>query len=233
MKKSLIFAASAVLALASGAAAWRPTLDETTAQAVVDDAFGRSVGGRVLTYQTLDLSVTKGAFAAGKDVVSVWAGAPSCLKTWLSSPTDYPGGGSRPASVTVYGQADFAYWAAVAAHDHFEFMSARDAVTLAQGSLPNGRLRAEVKLVGLKDQHLRDAYTVVILGKDGKPIRPEKSNFLDDWKQDGAGWSGSMAYTFDATSAGLDPSGPLALLFRTEAKQDCAYRVNLDLSSFK
>ncbi|HEX2864292.1 MAG TPA: hypothetical protein VHN99_06965 [Deinococcales bacterium] len=233
MNKSLIAAVSAALALTSAASAWTPKLDALTAQAVVDDAYGRSVGDKVLTYQTVDLTVAKGAFAAGSSAVSQWSGDKTCLSSWLKAPVDFTNG-SRPQAVTVYGQADFAYWAAVAAHDQFAYMTAADAVKAAQSSLPDGRLRAEFKLAGLKDQKLRDAYLVMMLGKDGKPVRPEKANFLDDWKQDAAGlWSGSMAYTFNAAGAGVDPQGTLSLLFRTEAKQDCAYKVDVDLSKFR
>ncbi|WP_245872756.1 hypothetical protein [Deinococcus planocerae] len=121
--------------LSAPALAWVPKLEETVAKNVIDGAYGRR--DPVPTFQTLDLSVQGGQFAAGQGAVRVFDGGDACLTGWLAAPTDYRGG-SRPAAVTVSGQADQLYFQAVEARDNFRNLSVKDALdAFNAGFLPN------------------------------------------------------------------------------------------------
>lgn len=220
------------LLLSTTALAWTPTLDEATAKSVVDAAYRR--GPMVPTSATVDLAVKEGAFASGANAVTAYAGGPTCVQTWLQKPTDFAAAGSRPSSITVVGQADYAMGAALAARDEFRNLAVPDAIEAARKSLPDGNLHVFVKIEGLAREELRDAYNVVTMGADGKVRRPYRVTFLRDWAAGPDGrWSGTMTYYFDLKGDAVKPDAQLPILFRTEADSDCAYRVDVNLASFR
>jgi hypothetical protein len=218
------------LAAAGFAFAWAPTLDDATAKAVVDAAYRR--GPDVPTTVTLDLTVANGAFKT-PNAVAVRAGGDACMTNWLQKPTDYAAFGSRPTEVIVAGQANAAYGAALAARDAFEYISSEEARERAKKILPDGQLRAYVHIAGLAREQLRDAYDVVALDSKGAVMRPVKVTFLDDWKAEAGRFSGTMVYYFDLSKAGFAAVAKLPLLLRTEADSPCAYRIDIDLGSFR
>jgi hypothetical protein len=121
--------------LSTPALAWVPQLDESTAKAVIDGAYGRRTP--VPTFKTVDLSVKDGQFAAGQDAIKAFEGGASCVQNWLAAPQDFSAG-SRPVSLTLSGQADQLYFAAQDARDSFKNLSAKDAVAAFQaGFLPS------------------------------------------------------------------------------------------------
>lgn len=69
-------------------------------------------------------------------------------------------------------------------------------------------------------------------GPDGKLIAPVRSTYVNDFKQDGGTWSGTLVYYFEPLKAGLGASDTVPLLLRTEADTDCAYQIPLDLGKF-
>ncbi|WP_019588128.1 hypothetical protein [Deinococcus apachensis] len=133
MRKPVLLALTVLLS--APAFAWVPKLEETTAKNVIDGAYGRR--NPVPTYQTIDLNVKDGNFAAGEGIVKAFDGGDQCVADWLAKPTDFTGG-SRPATVTVSGQADQLYFQAVAARDSFKNLSVKDALdAFNAGFLPN------------------------------------------------------------------------------------------------
>ena len=114
---------------AAPALAWIPKLDASTAKNVIDAAYRRR--DPLATYLTADLSVEGGKFkangagvGAASGAVKVFDGADTCLSDWLSAPAAYDKSGSRPASLTLSGQADQLSFQAAAASDSFKTMSA-------------------------------------------------------------------------------------------------------------
>ncbi|UBV43002.1 hypothetical protein LAJ19_01895 [Deinococcus taeanensis] len=242
--------------LCAPAHAWVPQLEDTTARNVIDGVYGRR--DPVPTYLTVDLSVKDGTFAAGKDAVTAFDGGAACVADWLAAPTNYARG-SRPASLTVSGQADQLYFQAQDARDSFRNLSVKDALSdgYASKRLPAGQLRVDLAVRGLPSEKARGAYLVRLRGPDGKLIAPVKSTYVNDWKplapvsgaagaatgtapvpaQAGAASApgpvqGTLVYYFEPLKAGLGASDTLSLLVRTEADSDCAYAVPLDLSTF-
>ncbi|WP_216325490.1 hypothetical protein [Deinococcus aestuarii] len=183
--------------LSAPALAWVPRLEENTARNVIDGAYGRR--DPVPTYQTLDLSVKDGRFAAGAGAVRVFDGGDACLTGWLAAPTDYSRG-SRPVSVTVSGQADQLYFQAVEARDNFRNLSAQDALgaDLAAKRLPEGQLRVDVQVRGLPSEKARSAYLVRLRAPDGKLVAPVRTSYVNDWKPV-AGAAAPQAATAPAT----------------------------------
>lgn len=221
------------LLLSSTALAWTPALDEATAKSVVDGAYRR--GPVVPTAANLSLAVVNGAFEAGAGVVSAYSGGEACVTDWLQKPVDFAMS-SRPSQITVVGQADYAYGAALAARDNFQNLTPAAAVETARKTLPDGNLHVFVKIEGLKTEQLRDSYNVAVLDSTKKIRRPYRVTFLQDWKRTGEGqnatYSGTMTYYFDLSDGAASPTGVLPLLLQTE-NAACAYRINLDLASFK
>ncbi|GAA5512644.1 hypothetical protein Dcar01_01362 [Deinococcus carri] len=218
--------------LSAPALAWVPKLEETTAKNVIDGAYGRR--DPVPTYQTLDLTVKDGKFAAGDGAVKVFDGGDKCLADWIAAPTDFKGG-SRPASVTVSGQADQLYFQAQDARDNFRNLSAEGALgtDLAGKRLADGLLRVDVNVRGLPTEKARDAYLVRLKAPDGKMLAPTRKSYVSDFKQDGGTWSGTLVYYFEPLKSGIGASDKVDLLLRTEADTNCAYSVGLDLGSFQ
>lgn len=133
MRKPALLALSVLLS--APAFAWVPKLEETTAKNVIDGAYGRR--DPVPTFQSLDLSVRDGKFAAGDGTVKAFDGGEKCVADWLARPTDFSGG-SRPAAVTVSGQADQLYFQAVDARDNFRNLGVKDALNaFGAGFLPS------------------------------------------------------------------------------------------------
>lgn len=230
MRKPTLLALTVLLS--APALAWVPKLEETTARNVIDGAYGRR--DPVVTYQTLDLNVKDGKFVAGDGAVKVFDGGDTCLKNWLAAPTDYRAG-SRPASVTVSGQADQLYFQAVEARDNFRNLSAADALgaDLAGKRLPEGQLRVDVNVRGLPTDKARSAYLVRLRAPDGKLVAPARTSYVNDFKQEGSTWTGTLVYYFEPLKVGVGASDKIELLVRTEADTNCAYSVGLDLSSFQ
>ncbi|MEF2279223.1 hypothetical protein V3W47_13015 [Deinococcus sp. YIM 134068] len=230
MHKPILLALTVLLS--APALAWVPKLEETTARNVIDGAYGRR--DPVVTYQTLDLNVKDGKFVAGDGAVKVFDGGDTCLKNWLAAPTDYRAG-SRPASVTVSGQADQLYFQAVEARDNFRNLSAADALgaDLAGKRLPEGQLRVDVNVRGLPTDKARSAYLVRLRAPDGKLVAPARTSYVNDFKQEGSTWTGTLVYYFEPLKVGVGASDKIELLVRTEADTNCAYSVGLDLSRFQ
>ncbi|MBB6098724.1 hypothetical protein HNR42_002159 [Deinobacterium chartae] len=215
--------------LAGGHAfAWVPKLDQTSAKEVIDSAYNRR--DPLPTLLTLDLTVENGAFKT-PGAVSVFDGdKTACLANWTNAPTDFATYGSRPVAVTLTGQADDLFLQAQEARNAFKNLSVKDALASGEGRLPDGHLRVYVRMQGLQAERLRDAYNVAMRAADGKVTAPYRRAFVQDWKQEGGRWSGTMVYYFDALKAGIKPNGKLDLLLRTEADTDCAYQITADLT---
>ncbi|CAM3814511.1 DUF2259 domain-containing protein [Deinococcus saxicola] len=134
-KPTHLMALLTLLPLLSGPAlAWVPQLEETTAKNVIDGAYGRRAP--VPTFLTMDLGVKDGQFLAGPQAVTAYMGGPACVDGWLAAPTDYTAG-SRPAALTISGQADQLFFAAQDARDSFKNLTAKGAVAAFKaGFLP-------------------------------------------------------------------------------------------------
>ena len=230
MNKSAFFGTLGAC-LISSAFAWTPAIDAITAKAIVDGVYRR--GPDVATSMSLNLSVKSGAFVAGANAVEVYAGEATCLGDWLAKPNDYAALGSRPTLLAAAGQSDYAKAAALSARDSFKTLTPAAALEQARKSLPDGHLRVFIRIEGLAKDTLRDAYQVGALDSSTQVIPPYKITFLDDWAQQGGTWAGTMVYYFDLSKARLTPTGTLPILIRTEAESDCAYRVNINLGTFK
>jgi hypothetical protein len=236
MHKSIRYSLSGclILGLAGSAFAWLPKLDETAAKAIVDGVYRR--GPDVPTSSSLNLEVKNGAFEAGGNVVEAYNGDAKCLSDWLTKPKSYATLGSRPTAIAVAGQSDFVKAAALDARDNFKTLTAASALEIARTRLPDNHLRVFMKIEGLEKDTLRDAYQVGALDSGNKIVAPYRINFLDDWAASTsarATWSGTMVYYFDFSKNPVDATGSLKFLMRTEADSDCAYKININLSSFK
>ncbi|QLG11589.1 hypothetical protein HLB42_12955 [Deinococcus sp. D7000] len=247
------------LPLLSGPAlAWVPQLEETVAKNVIDGAYGRRAP--VPTFLTVDLGVKDGQFVAGPKAVTAYMGGPACVEGWLAAPTDYSAG-SRPASLTVSGQADQLFFQAQDARDSFKNLSAKEALgeDFASKRLANGELRVDVAVRGLPTEQARSAYLVRLKGKDGSLVAPVRSTYVNDWKPMTAAqaaapattadattapapattatakgpYQGTLVYYFEPLKAGLGAGDKMDLLIKTEADTDCAYSVVVDLSKFQ
>lgn len=230
MRKFLFLSLTALLS--APAFAWVPKLDEATAKTVIDGAYGRR--DVATTYQTLDLNVKDGKFAAGDGILRAIDGGEACVAGWLAAPTDYSKG-SRLSSITLSGQADQLYFQAQDARDNFKNLSAADALSgdYAAKRLPDGELRVDIGVRGLPSEKARDAYTVRLKAADGKMLAPSRKSFVSDWKQEGGTWQGTLVYYFRPQDGGVGPNDKAELLVRTEADTSCAYSVALDLSKFQ
>ncbi len=223
-----------ILGLAGSAFAWLPKLDETAAKAIVDGVYRR--GPDVPTSSSLSLEVKNGAFEADSNAVEVYGGDSKCLSDWLTKPKSYATLGSRPTALAVAGQSDFVKAAALDARDNFKTLTAASALEIARSRLPDNHLRVFMKIEGLEKDTLRDAYQVGVLDSNNKITAPYRINFLDDWAASTgarATWSGTMVYYFDFSKNPVDSSGMLKFLMRTEADSDCAYKININLATFK
>jgi hypothetical protein len=217
--------------LISSALAWTPAIDAITAKAIVDGVYRRSPD--VTTSTSLNLSVKAGAFVAGANAVEVYTGEATCLSDWLSKPNEYATLGSRPTLLAAAGQSDYAKAAALSARDSFKTLTPATALEQARKSLPDGHLRVFIRIQGLATDSLRDAYQVATLDSSEQVLAPYKITFLDDWAQQGSTWAGTMVYYFDLSKGRAAPTGILPILIRTEADGDCAYKINVNLASFK
>lgn len=217
--------------LAAPAHAWVPKLEETTARNVIDGAYGRR--DPVPTYLITSLKVRDGQFEAGAGAVTAFDGGPACVTDWLAAPQDYARG-SRPVTLTASGQADQLFFQAQDARDNFRNLSVKDALTdeYASKRLPDGQLRIDLAVQGLPSEKARAAYLVRLKGADGKLVAPVKGTYVNDWKQEGGTWSGTLVYYFEPLKAGLGASDTVSLLLRTEADTSCAYAIPVNLGQF-
>ena len=217
--------------LAAPAHAWVPKLEETTARNVIDGAYGRR--DPVPTYLITSLKVRDGQFEAGEGAVTAFDGGPACVADWLAAPQDYAKG-SRPVALTVSGQADQLFFQAQDARDNFRNLSVKDALgeEFAAKRLPDGQLRIDITVQGLPSEKARAAYLVRLKGADGKLVAPVKGTYVNDWKQEGGTWSGTLVYYFEPLKAGLGASDTVSLLLRTEADTNCAYAIPVNLGQF-
>ncbi len=234
-RSTIIFGPSIclILSLAGSAFAWLPKLDESAAKAIVDGVYRR--GPDVPTSSSLSLNVKSGVFEAG-NIVEAYNGDAKCVSDWVSKPTSYATLGSRPTAIAVAGQSDFIKAAALEARDNFKTLTAASALEIARSRLPDNHLRVFMKLEGLEKDTLRDAYQVGVLDNNSKIVAPYRINFLDDWAASTGArgtWSGTMVYYFDFSKNPVDSSGSLKFLLRTEADSDCAYKININLATFK
>lgn len=217
--------------LAAPAHAWVPKLEETTARNVIDGAYGRR--DPVPTYLITSLKVRDGQFEAGAGAVTAFDGGPACVTDWLAAPQDYARG-SRPVTLTASGQADQLFFQAQDARDNFRNLSVKDALTdeYASKRLPDGQLRIDLAVQGLPSEKARAAYLVRLKGADGKLVAPVKGTYVNDWKQEGGTWSGTLVYYFEPLKAGVGASDTVSLLLRTEADTSCAYAIPVNLGQF-
>lgn len=223
-----------ILSLAGSALAWLPKLDESAAKAIVDGVYRR--GPDVPTSSNISLNVKSGAFEAGSNLVEVYGGDAKCLSDWQTKPSSYATLGSRPTAIAVAGQSDFIKAAALEARDNFKTLTAAGALEIARSRLPDNHLRVFMKIEGLEKDTLRDAYQVGVLDNNNKIAAPYRINFLDDWAASTgarATWGGTMVYYFDFSKNPVDASGNLKFLLRTEADSDCAFKININLATFK
>jgi len=221
---------SLVLLTSSPALAWIPKLDDSTAKNVIDAAYGRR--DTLPTYLTDDLTVQDGKFKSG-DVVKVFDGGDTCLSDWLSAPTAFDKSGSRPASLTLSGQADQLSFQAADARNSFKNLTAADALKDSASRLPDGQIRLDLVVAGLGDLKQRAAYLVRLKGPDGKLLAPVKSSYVNDWKADASGkQGGTLVYYFEPQKNGINANDKVDILVRTEAASNCAYAVNFDLGQF-
>ncbi|MBZ9750927.1 hypothetical protein K7W42_08635 [Deinococcus sp. HMF7604] len=227
-----LLALSLILLLTAPAQAWVPQLDETSAKAVIDSAYSRR--DPVPTYLSLNLEVKDGAFVAGQAAVTTFDGGDACLADWLAAPGDFARG-SRPLAVTASGQADGLFFQAQAARDSFKNLTVKDALAedAAKGRLPAGQLRVDLAVRGLPSEKARSAYLVRLKGKGGQLLAPARSTYVNDFKQEGSTWGGTLVYYFEPLKAGLGATDRAELLLRTEADTSCAYSIPLDLSLFQ
>ncbi|OLV17301.1 hypothetical protein [Deinococcus marmoris] len=244
-KPTQLMALLTLVPLLSGPAlAWVPQLDETVAKNVIDGAYGRRTP--VPTFLTMDLGVKDGQFVAGPQAVTAFAGGAACVDGWLAAPTDYSAG-SRPAALTVSGQADQLFFQAQDARDSFKNLSVTDALTgdYASKRLASGELRVDINVRGLPTEQARNAYLVRMKDKDGKLVAPVRSTYVNDFKLVDAAqpatpataatgpYQGTLVYYFEPLKAGLAAGAKMDLLIKTEADSDCAYSVVVDLSKFQ
>ncbi|GAA5434926.1 hypothetical protein [Deinococcus aquaticus] len=217
--------------LAAPAHAWVPKLEDTTVRNVIDGAYGRR--DPVPTYLITSLKVKDGQFEAGPDAVTAFDGGAACVTDWLAAPQDYAKG-SRPVTLTASGQADQLFFAAQDARDNFRNLSVKDALSeeFTSKRLPDGQLRIDVAVQGLPSEKARAAYLVRLKGADGKLVAPVKSTYVNDFKQEGGTWSGTLVYYFEPLKAGLGASDTVNLLLRTEADTSCAYSIPVKLGDF-
>lgn len=179
MFKRTVLASTALLMTAAPALAWVPKLEETSAKAVIDAAYGRSTLP-LPTFLTSDLSVKDGAFVAGKDALKVFDGGEQCLSDWLASPAGGPRG-SRPLSLTLSGQADQLSFQGQQARDSFKSLTAQDALKDTT-RLADGQLRLDLVVQGLPSEKQRGAYLLRLRGPDGKLLAPVRFTYVNDWK---------------------------------------------------
>jgi hypothetical protein len=215
--------------------AWTASLDEVGAKAIVDFAYRRAA--RVETSAYLDLKVQNGAFATPasnpKNTIEAYNAPLACLQNWLTQPNNYAVGGSRPTEVIVTGQGDEILGIAQQARDEFKNITAAAALASAKQRLPDGHLKVFVGITGLGQELQRDAYDLRVLDA-GKLLPPYRAAFLNDWKATADGrFGGTMVYYFNLGKSSIAPDAPLPLLLRTEADNDCAYKLGIDLSSFR
>lgn len=214
------------------ALAWTPNPDLDLATRVVQSAYNRIA--TVPTALFVDLAVRDRRFADRVDVKLLRDNPAVCLENWLNAPTNYAQFGSRPTSITLAGQADLIKLEAQKARNAFRNIAPREALTAAQAILPPGHLRIFVEIAGLENVELRAAYTLGLVGATPDQfILPYRSTFLDDWRNQGGRFSGTMVYYFDMAQTNINPRGPLTLALKTESDLDCAYTITLDLSRFE
>ncbi|WP_291432483.1 hypothetical protein [Deinococcus sp.] len=217
--------------LAAPARAWVPKLEDTTARNVIDGAYGRR--DPVPTYLITSLKVGDGQFEAGPGAVTAFDGGAACVTDWLAAPQDYARG-SRPVTVTASGQADQLFFAAQDARDNFRNLSVKEALSeeFTSKRLADGQLRIDIAVQGLPSEKARAAYLARLKGADGTLVAPVKSTYVNDFKQEGGTWSGTLVYYFEPLKAGLGASDTVNLLLHTEADTSCAYSIPLKLGDF-
>lgn len=237
ISRTVLILSLAVLS-AAPALAWIPKLDASTAKNVIDAAYRRR--DPLSTYLTADLSVEAGKFkangvgaGASAGTVKVFDGGDACLSDWLSAPVAYDKSGSRPASLTLSGQADQLSFQAAAASDSFKTLSADAALKDPASRMPDGQLRLDLVVAGLGDLKQRAAYKIGLKGPDGKVLAPVRSSYVNDWKADSAGrLGGTLVYYFEPTKAGINANDKIDVVVRTESDSGCVYAVNFDLGQF-
>ncbi|WP_425147889.1 hypothetical protein [Deinococcus sp.] len=228
MRSTLLIALTVLTA--APALAWIPKLDDTTARTVIDGAYGRQDAPP--TYLNADLTVQDGKFKSG-NVVKAFDGGDTCVSGWLSAPAAYDKSGSRPTGLTLSGQADQLAFQAANARDNFKSLTPDDALKDAASRMPDGQIRLDLTVAGLKDQKQRSAYLVRLKGPDGKLLAPVKTSYVNDWKADAGGrFGGTLVYYFEPTKAGINANDKVDILIRTEASSNCAYAVGFDLGQF-
>ena len=91
----------------------------------------------------------------------------------------------------------------------------------------------DVQVRGLPSDKARSAYLVRLRAPDGKLVAPVRTSYVNDFKQEGSTWTGTLVYYFEPLKVGIGASDKIELLLRTEADTNCAYSVTLNLGSFQ
>lgn len=146
------------------------------------------------------------------------------------------GAGYLPSSANSFGQATV-----VAKTEVTQAGSTTTATTTVTSqpaisqtpALKNGELRLDINVRGLPTDKARDAYLVRLKGPDDKMLAPTRKSYVNDFKQDGATWSGTLVYYFEPLKAGIGAGDKATFLIRTEADTSCAYSVTVNLGSFQ
>jgi hypothetical protein len=192
------------------ALAWKPSVDPQLSQRIVDGAYSR-------------LPKVKVFWEGEVDTLSLERGSPeACL----------PPKGSQPRKVRVGGQGEVVFLLAERARNEFRVISGEEALSAAEKFLPSGHLRVYLEVAGLPALEAREAYTLGAKVKEGYR-RAYRVTYLDDWRKGDRGWEGTLVFYLDLSDSGVDPQGPLSLVFLTESPQDCLYRLTVNLGAFE
>ena len=192
------------------ALAWKPGVDLQLAQRIVDGAYSRLPKVKVFLEEEVGaLSLERGSPEA-------------CL----------PPKGSRPRKVRVGGQGEVVFILAERARNEFRVISGEEALSAAKKFLPDGHIRVYLEVEGLPALEVREAYTLGAKVEEGYR-RAYRVTYLDDWRKGDRGWEGTLVFYLDLLDSGVDPQGPLSLVFLTESPQDCLYRLTVNLGAFE
>ncbi|WP_243028021.1 hypothetical protein [Thermus albus] len=174
-------------------------------------------------------------------VEGVYSRLPRTPTAWEGKPLEFrvergesclPPKGSRPVAARVGGQLEVVEILAERARNEFRRVRGAEVLAQAKGFLPDGHLRVYLEVEGLPRPELREAYTLGAL-VGGKPVRAYRVTYLDDWREEKGGYTGTLVFYLDLSGKGVDPQGELTVIFMTEAPEDCLYAFTVPLGRFR
>ncbi len=175
--------------------------------------------------------VVEGVYSRLPRVATAWEAEPLELRV-LRGEACLPPKGSRPVAARVGGQLEVVEILAERARNGFRRVRAEEVLPEAKRFLPDGHLRVYLRIEGLPALELREAYTLGV-GLQGGVRRAYRVTYLDDWRREERGYSGTLVFYLDLTGAGLDPQGRLTVVLMTEQEEDCLYAFDVPLSAFQ